>query len=97
MWAHTLFHLHTHTFHTSLWANEAEWQRRGWDKWYNDIQAWLVSGVEREDEEEEDEEKEGRAVAALNTGIILHRLTLSPHIMLKLSPGNAEREREKDR
>lgn len=35
---------------------------------------------------------EGRAVAALNTGIILHRLTLSLHITLKVSPGNVERE-----
>lgn len=35
-------------------------------------------------------------MAALNTGIILHRLTLSPHITLKLSPGNAERERERE-
>lgn len=39
----------------------------------------------REDEEEEDEEEEGRALAALNTGIILHHLTLSRHIKLKLS------------
>lgn len=36
-------------------------------------------------------------MAALNTGIILDRLTLSPHIMLKLSPGNAEREQERVR
>lgn len=40
---------------------------------------------------------EGRAVAALNTGIILHRLTLSLHITLKLSPGNVERDRERER
>lgn len=31
-------------------------------------------------------------MAALNTGIILHRLTLSSHITFKLSPGNVERE-----
>lgn len=43
--------IHTHTFHTFLWAKQAEWQNRGWDKWYNDIQAWLVSGAEREGEE----------------------------------------------
>lgn len=40
-----------------------------------------------------DEEKEGRAVAALNVGIILHRLTVSLHIMLKLLPGNEGREK----
>lgn len=36
-------------------------------------------------------------MAALNTGIILHRLTLSLRIMLKLSPGIAEREGEAGR
>lgn len=53
-------HTHTHTFHTSLWVNEAEWRRWAWDKWYNDIQAWLVTGFEREDEEEDEEEGEGQ-------------------------------------
>lgn len=43
------------------------------------------------------EEEEERAAAALNTGIILHRLTLSLHIMLKLSPGNVERQTESER
>lgn len=33
-------------------------------------------------------------VAALNTRIILHRLAVSPHIRLKLWPGNVQRERE---
>lgn len=37
----------------------------------------------------------GKAVVALNTGIILHHLTLSLHIMFKLSPGNAERGRRR--
>lgn len=32
-------------------------------------------------------------MAALNTGIILHRLTLSPRITLKVSPGKMKRER----
>lgn len=40
--------------------------------------------------------RRGRAVVALNTGIILHRLTLSLHIMFKLAPGNVRRERERD-
>lgn len=31
----------------------------------------------------------GKAAAALNTGIILHHLTLSLHIMFKPWPGNA--------
>lgn len=91
---HWVSHTYMHTFHTSLWANKAEWQKRGWDKWYNDIQAWLVSRVEREDEE--DEEEEGQAVVALNTGIILQRLTVSTHITLKLWPGNVEREGERE-
>lgn len=34
-------------------------------------------------------------MATLNTGIILHRLTLSPHITLKVLLGNVERERER--
>lgn len=33
----------------------------------------------------------GKAVVALNIGIILHHLTLSLHIMFKLSPGNVQR------
>ena len=33
-------------------------------------------------------------MAALNTGIILHRLTVSLHIRLKLLPGNVEAERD---
>lgn len=33
----------------------------------------------------------GKAVVALNTGIILHHLTLSLRITFKLSPGKVER------
>lgn len=83
----------THTFHTSLWANKAECKKQGQDKWYNDIQARLVSGVEREDEE--DDEEEGQAVAALNVGIIFHLLTVSLHIMLKHLQGEEEGRWEK--
>lgn len=35
-------------------------------------------------------------MAALNIGIILHQLTVSLHITLKLWPGNLKREREKE-
>lgn len=35
-------------------------------------------------------------MVALNTGIILQRLTVSLHITLKLWPGNVEREGERE-
>lgn len=91
-------HTHTRTFHTSLWANEAEWQTWARDKWYNDIQAWLVSRVEREEEEqkEEDEEEEGQSSGSSeyrNYSSSSH--TVAAHYVQTRAWQCAERERER--